>query len=757
MSETRLRPSQETVLDYSGGKMGIAAVPGSGKTFTLSYLAAALVERLAEAGLTDEQEVLIVTFTNPAVNTFRSRIAKLVQQERGLMPYVGYRVRTLHGLAHDIVRTRPGLVGLSEGFEIVDERVTNRIIRELAENWLRINGDRLMPYVDLAFAEEESQLRHLLRRNGPELVESIGQAIIRLGKDNRWEPADMRAALEESPVDLPLARVGVELYEDYQRSLSYRGAVDFDDLVRLAMTALQSDPAFLERLQRQWPYILEDEAQDSSKLQNEMLRLLSGGRNWVRVGDPNQAIYTTFTTADSNLLRQFLMEPDVDERPLNESGRSSQAIIRLANELVRWAAQDEQVRHLSETFYSKLPISPTPPGDPQPNPEDGQIYLDWDADVNITPEREIDRVVGSLEKWLPDHGDHTVAVLVPENSRGFKVAEALKERGIEYEELLRSTTATRDAAARLQLVFDFLASPTSGRALGRLYGEVWWPLAVDDPDDEEAQVVRGQIVRAFQDLTNTEDFIWPGPEGDWLERPGEEVDIEVTAHLEEFRTQMQIWLQASSLPVDQLVLTVSQALFGEQADLALAHKIAVVLRGIAENNPDYRLPELSQELRLIAQNQRRFLGFDTTAAGYEPRRGVVTVATMHAAKGLEWDRVYLMAVNNYSFPSVLPADSYIAEKWFIRDELNIQAEAQEQAEALMEGRAAGYVEGEASREARLEYAAERLRLLYVGITRARRDLIITWNMGRFWDRGKRNTGAAPLIALTGFWKEELET
>jgi DNA helicase-2/ATP-dependent DNA helicase PcrA len=130
---------------------------------------------------------------------------------------------------------------------------------------------------------------------------------------------------------------------------------------------------------------------------------------------------------------------------------------------------------------------------------------------------------------------------------------------------------------------------------------------------------------------------------------------------------------------------------------------------------------------------------------------------MHAAKGLEWDRVYLMAVNNYSFPSAQPADSYIAEKWFIRDQLNIQAEAQEQAEALMEGRAAGYVEGEASRAARLEYAAERLRLLYVGITRARRDLIITWNMGRFWDQGRRNTGAAPLIALTAFWKKELNS
>src|SRR5688572_30452651 len=139
MTDSTLRPSQRAVISYDGGKMGVAAVPGSGKTYTLSHLAAVLVEQLAEAGLTDEKEVLIVTFTNPAVNSFRGRIARLVQQERGLLPYVGYRVRTLHGLAHDIVRMRPALVGLSENFEILDERVTSAIIRDLAEHWVRSN------------------------------------------------------------------------------------------------------------------------------------------------------------------------------------------------------------------------------------------------------------------------------------------------------------------------------------------------------------------------------------------------------------------------------------------------------------------------------------------------------------------------------------------------------------------------------------------------------------------------------------------
>lgn len=751
-----LRPSQQAVVAYRSGKMGVSAVPGSGKTFTLSHLAAALVEHLADTGRIDEQEVLIVTFTNPAVNSFRSRIGKLVQQERGLLPYVGYRVRTLHGLAHDIVRMRPGLVGLAENFEILDERITSGIIRGLAEDWVRRRGGDLLPYIERGLAEDDDQLRYQIRQYGPEVIESLAYEVIRLGKDYRWDPEEIRTRLDSARVDLPLARIGVELYESYQRALSYRGGVDFDDLVRLAMQALETDADFLERLRQHWPYILEDEAQDSSKLQNDMLRLLSGERNWVRVGDPNQAIFTTFTTADSNLLREFMNERNVLKLPLPVSGRSTPSIIALANHLVRWSNQAGLIAHLWGALAHDQMIEPTDPGDAQPNPTEGMIYLDWDPDKNITPEQEISRIATSLERWLPNHPDWTVAVLAPENSRGFKMAEELKERGIAYEELLRSTSATRDAAQRLQIVFEFLSDPTEGRRLARLYSEVWWQISGADENDEEALAARSQIDAALRQLKTTEDFLWPGPEGDWIDTLGADLTPVGAAHLRALRAQLQTWLRASALPVDQLVLTLAQDLFDQQADLALAHKIAVVLGSIAAGNPDYRLPQLTQELRVIAQNERRFLGFDDATEGYEPKPGIVTIATMHAAKGLEWDRVYLMAVNNYSFPAALPGDSYIAEKWFVRDELNLQAEVHRQVEWLMQGRIDEYVEGEASREARVEYAAERLRLLYVGITRARRDLIITWNMGRYWEQGRTNQPAAALIALTDFWKENLQ-
>src|SRR5512141_3374741 len=93
------RPSQSTVLAYTGGRLGISAVPGSGKTQTLSALAAQII---SSRRLASDQEVLVVTLVNSAVDNFTSRIADFTQ-DPGPIPHLGYRVRTLHGLANDIV------------------------------------------------------------------------------------------------------------------------------------------------------------------------------------------------------------------------------------------------------------------------------------------------------------------------------------------------------------------------------------------------------------------------------------------------------------------------------------------------------------------------------------------------------------------------------------------------------------------------------------------------------------------------------
>ena len=739
------RPKQLEVLSYEGGRMGVAAVPGSGKTWTLSYLAAKLVA----SGLEEDQEVLIVTLVNSAVENFAHRIALFLKEEMGLLPGLGYRVRTLHGLSNDIVRERPGLVGLSEDFGIVDERQSNAILDDAAQAWMRVHPETFEAYVSPDIVGE-GKIRFVRDgfRNWPTLVRAMARAFIRRAKDRNLTPDEVQACLDAHGIDLPLARMGVQIYSDYQHGLTARGGVDFDDLNRLARQALRLDSSLLERLRHRWPYILEDEAQDSNEMQEQILNELAGSDgNWVRVGDPNQAIFQTFTNANPRYLRRFLERKDVARRELSNSGRSTLSIMRLANYMVDWTLRDHPLGNARSAFLEQH-IEPSPPGDPQPNPPDDPHSVRLQRQ-GLTPEAEVSGVVESLQKWMTSGSPGTVAVLVPRNQRGTEVAKALKQAGIPYVELLQSTTHTRNTAGALAHLLRHLVDPLSSRRLQKCF-EVW---RRGDREDEDRHRLVKRALKMLKTCSRLEDYIWPRLDRDWLSGLAGELlpdkEPKVYALLEEFRGFVQRWHKTSDLPIDQLVLTLAQDIFTEARDLALAHKLAVLLRGVQDRYPEWRTSDLVDELIIIARNQRRFLGFAQDDIGFEPPEGKVTVATMHKAKGLEWDRVYLLSVSNYDFPSGQPHDDYYSEKWFVRGNLNLEAETLAQLSAISD-EDEPYVEGEATREARYELVCERLRLLYVGITRARRELVIGWNSGR----GHNNQAAAPLIALQDFWEEE---
>jgi DNA helicase II / ATP-dependent DNA helicase PcrA len=136
------------------------------------------------------------------VDNFAGRVAGFLREKRVIVfQGFGYRVRTLHGLAHDIVRERPSLVGLSESFQIIDERIANQIRSEAARAWLHANPYALDDYLkpDLEEYKRERVRRHDLL----ELVASIAYSVIRYAKDQLISPEDLRQQLDG--LSLPLS------------------------------------------------------------------------------------------------------------------------------------------------------------------------------------------------------------------------------------------------------------------------------------------------------------------------------------------------------------------------------------------------------------------------------------------------------------------------------------------------------------------------------------------------------------------------
>ena len=259
------------------GKMGISAVPGSRQD--LHPLAPGRRPAHCAAWLRPDQEILIVTLVNSAVDNFCQPHRRLSRAASACCPNIGYRVRTLHGLAHDIVRERPEPVGLANDFQIIDEREADA---HPAAMW---------PAPGCAPTYDPGRLprsRDIDEMKPPQTAPAASCPIWSNPSASACHPLRQRpgatpprparrSALRTAPAAAAPGRDGLDIYADYQRALTYRGAVDFDDLIRLALQALQArrQPAGAPA-STSWPYILEDEAQDSSRLQEEILRLLAG-------------------------------------------------------------------------------------------------------------------------------------------------------------------------------------------------------------------------------------------------------------------------------------------------------------------------------------------------------------------------------------------------------------------------------------------------------------------------------------------------
>jgi DNA helicase-2/ATP-dependent DNA helicase PcrA len=741
LSTMRLRKNQEDILQYTNGRMAISAVPGSGKTFILSLLATKL---LSQGFVNPDvgQQVLIVTYMNASVETFRASIRKNLE-EIGLHP-VGFDVRTLHSLALEIVQnTAGGGDGRLENILITDETEAGNFISLSVSRWIEANTEL---WDSLLFDSSPQE-----RVRWQSIIERISKVFIREAKNYRYTPEKILERLQQDSseisellhslsqlaeergryqaLEIPLLGILSEIYALFQSALIRQSAMDFDDLIWHASEILQSDLEAGDALRQRWPYVLEDEAQDSVPLQEHLLELITGeDGNWVRVGDPNQAIMSTFTAAHPKQFNRFLDRDDVKTLPLPHSGRNAPMIFGAANKLVNWVCDEHPVPEVRANAFRRQVILPTPEEDDQPNPSD----IETPIKIRVFKQREgeeLPQVAELAIAYSKDNPDHTLAILVPTNDLGYEMARLLDEKGADYDDQLRGDNQIKEIAASLTTVLSLLVNPLDKKALAGAYSAL---NELGHPALASEEVIPERIHTILLSVHKPESFLFST--GD--EELGSSLPLSVATetelrYLARISSYLRSLFELRPLAIDDLILALSDEVFaagngetdrGREMDLAVAYQLSGAARSWLDIHPEWRLPEICAQLANVARGSHSISFNSRDDAGYKPKPGLITLATQHGAKGMEWDSVFIVGVDGGWIPSDLDAPFFGIRMPSGNDP---SAEAIAHLRLLMEGSAGLYSGRSATETAHIEVICERLRLFYVGITRARRFLHIS--------------------------------
>ncbi len=711
----KLRPAQQKIAAYENGRLAISAVPGSGKTFTLTYLAAKLIGN----GRIDRhsQQILIVTYLNASVDTFKARIRQRLG-ELGLPTDSGFDVRTLHSLAHEIVHIADGGIG-TEGSEtaVLSDGGKQHALSNALIQWIDHYPDEWNSLLPNNSPKAEVEWRRI--------VERMAASFISSAKNERIRPEMIMAKLEKQGERADgLLWMAAGIYGRYQHILNQQGARDFDDLIWHATDLLEQRPHLADSLRQRWPYILEDEAQDSVPLQEALIQALigeNGEQNWVRVGDPNQAITSSFTAADPAFFNAFATRPDVRSLPLPNSGRSAPLIIGAANALVDWVCDHHPIEEVHRHTFRRQYILPVTADDGRPNPPDSEAGIHIQV-YDRREEDELPRVARLARLYAEKFPDRTLAILVPINRTGHDLADYLDKAETDYDNLLNGNGREREIAAALHAMLALLADPISSKTLPVAFAALH---ALDHPAAACEQP--DKIILLLSSVRHVEKLLFPKNDAGGMDAlPTGRTTETDAACVQLFTHFLQILFALRPLPINDLMLALGDALFTQgdktnEADLSLAYQIGSIMRQWRDANPEWRLPELAAELKNVADGRRSLPIPSPTDAGYEPAPGRITLATQHKSKGLEWDAVFLVGIDGGWIPSSL--DAYF-QGTYAHLGGDPTAEVKAALYELM-GNTGGHAGRTPTESAHINVISERLRLFYVGITRAKRFLHIS--------------------------------
>ncbi|HEY9604466.1 MAG TPA: ATP-dependent helicase [Allocoleopsis sp.] len=694
-----LRRGQQSMADWQGGQLAVSAVPGAGKSTGMAVAAAFAI---AHHQLHAKRQLVVVTFTRSAAASIKAKIRSNLKDL--FLPQNSFVVYTLHGLALNIATRHPELSGLNlDTATLVTPNQSHRLIRACVEQWIAANPRRYSILLEgRQFDGEETER---LRRQSvlrTEVLPEIAQIVIHEAKSSGLSPQDLWRLSEQTLDAYDTLAIAAGLYEQYQAVERSRNLIDYDDMILAALRVLEDD-AIRQLWQKQFFAVFEDEAQDSTPLQFRLLETLAADPdnpdtplNLIRVGDPNQAINSTFTPADPVYFNRFCEACQETGRlaTIDQAGRSSRIIIDAANFVLNWVNRSQLTGE--EQAFRPQAIRPVDAGDPQkdanPQPVGRGLEIYTPRDIYHTVELIGERVA----ELLTQNPEHSAAVLVRENRQGTFVADKLqylkRQHGIEVFDVQGSDRHSHVPTEMLALL-QFLDRPHS-------------------PDYLKAALevlVKRQLIPT-QDLnalsTFPEQFLYPGP-----------LDPQQTPSVRQARKYCSNLLRARlELPHYQLIPFLALTLNYDQSELATADKLTerIVKQTHGNSSMHATIGVLSEIV-----NSERFEPVETEDADSRYlRANQVTVITMHKAKGLDWDYVFLPFLHE----DTLPGSPWVPTAAQFLGDFTLAEVARAQIRASLHQRYPLPLAMEAWEQAGHLKTAEEFRLLYVAMTRAKRLL-----------------------------------
>ncbi len=706
---SQLRPGQQQMADWQGGPLAVSAVPGAGKSKGMASAAAIAIARYH---LNSRRQLVVVTFTRAAAANIRSKIEtelKIIG-----LPMGGFMVYTLHALALNIARQHPELSGLDlENSTLILPTPSNRLTRTCVELWMNDyprQYQRLVEGIQFDGEEAERLRRQSVLRT--EVLPDLAWKVIQEAKSSGLQPSELRDLATKIPDEYEVLDIAAGLYENYQKLLKERQLIDYDEMILGALRVLKND-----RVRQQWQErvfaVFEDEAQDSTPLQAELLEILATDTtaestlNLIRVGDPNQAINSTFTPADPIYFRQFCQRCQDLNRlaTMDQAGRSSQIIMDAANFVLNWVNSSDLTG--SEQPFRPQEIHPVPKYDPQyPNPSSTGLGLELYRPVNVyhTVELIAERVI----KLIHENLEGKFAILVRENKQGEFISNLLT-RPDEYQfkvdlrehpiKIYDASQAARNSRipAEILSILQFIDRPHSPdylKAALKVFSD--------------RQLIPNLDFNAL--VIQPEQFLYPGP----LDPPQSEA-IRKCRHLS--RSLLKARLELAPF---QLISFLALTLKYQSSELATADKLAerIVKQALGNNS----ISAIVQVLNEIVSSER----FETVDIDEEnkenesifTRKGQLTIITMHKAKGLDWDYVFLPFLHEQNIPGNLRVSS---QSRFL-GELTLSEVARAQIRAYLHQQNPLPDVITAWQQAGDLKKAEEYRLLYVAMTRAKQLL-----------------------------------